>query len=244
MPPIRLERSKVKYLIRSTLFDIEVTQRGVRLNTRPEPLKSAKLPLAEWISFFRMLAIFSGGAATLNVVPERLPSATMTMTAIAFADDGQSGRNLNALESAETLFRLAGIEAPSILLDDIFPGAARYVAIAGLFSGSNDIHQLNFRAQWPRGAIPDEIDALYIDAVHVAGMKLAFSCIAKMFHESSDDSGESVLQWKSRAINGREVMAIRDFSDDYEKFAARSKVETGINTVMMATYDEGDPKPG
>jgi len=61
VPPARLDRSKIKYLIRAALFYIEVTSRGVQLNTRPESLKSAKLPLADWINFFRMMTIFSGG---------------------------------------------------------------------------------------------------------------------------------------------------------------------------------------
>lgn len=244
VPPLRLDESKVKYLIRSTLLDIEVTQRGAQLSTKPERLKSAKLPLAEWTSFFRMMTIFSSGAATLEVVPARLASATMTMKIEGFPDHEQNARILRAFDSVEALFRLAGMESPPVLLDEILPAATRYTAVAELFSGSNDVQQLSFKASWPHPKIPNEIDALYIDAIQVAGVKLAFSCIATMFHETSGDGEARVLSWKSRAIKGREVTAIRDYFGDYEKFAERSKIQAGIDTVMMATYDEAGPKPG
>ena len=64
-----------------------------------------------------------------------------------------------------------------------------------------------------------------------------------MVHGSGDGGEANDLQWTSRAIKAREIISIRN-SGDYEKFAERSKTETGIDAVMMATYDEEGPKPG
>jgi hypothetical protein len=118
------------------------------------------------------------------------------------------------------------------LLDEILPAASRYVGIAGLFSSSN-VQQLSFQANWPTGAPPDEIVALFIDAVQIAGVKLAFSCIATMALEAGDDGEGGVLRWASRAIKGREIISVRNYSEDYEKFAERSRTETGIDTVIQ-----------
>jgi len=111
VPAAPLDRSVVKYLIRSVLFDIEVSQRGVHFATKPENLKSVRLQLSEWINFFRMMTIFSGGCATLDIIPARLPHATMKAKLEAFAGQEQSAGILSAFESVDTLFRLAGVEA-------------------------------------------------------------------------------------------------------------------------------------
>jgi hypothetical protein len=128
-----------------------------------------------------------------------------------------------------------------VLLDEILPAASRYVAIAGLFSGSQ---QLRFLTNWPSGAPPDEIDVLYVDAVQIAAVKLAFSCIATMAVEAGDDGEGDVVQLASRAIKVVEVVSIRNYSEDYDKFAERSRTATGISTVIHATYDNEGPQPG
>ena len=56
--------------------------------------------------------------------------------------------------------------------------------------------------------------------------------------EAGDD-GEGVLRWVSRTFKGREIISVRNYSEDYEKFAERSRTETGIDTVIQATYDRG-----
>ncbi|QQO33228.1 hypothetical protein JJC00_32645 [Bradyrhizobium diazoefficiens] len=244
VPSMRLDKFKTKYLVRAELFDIEVTQAGMQLNTKPESIKSAKLSLGDWINFFRMMTIFSAGAATVEIVPASLPRARITTKIGAFPDHEQSARILSAFESVEVLIRLAGAEAPLVLLGDVLPAAERYVAVAGLFSGLNCMQPLRFRASWPKGALPEEMDALYIDAIQVAGIKLAFSCIATMVHEAGDGDDMAMLQWSSRAVKGHEVISVRSYLEDYDKFAERSKSETGIDAVMMATYDEEGPTPG
>ena len=191
-----------------------------------------------------MMTIFSAGATTVEIVPASLPRARITTKIGAFPDHEQSARILSAFESVETLIRLAGAEAPLVLLGDVLPAAERYVAVAGLFSGLNSIQPLRFRASWPKATLPEEMDALYIDAIQVAGIKLAFSCIATMVHEAGDGDDTAVLQWTSRALKGHEVISLRSYLEDYDKFAERSKAETGIDAVMMATYDEERPTPG
>jgi hypothetical protein len=244
LPAVWLEKSKTKYLIRSTLFDIVVMSRNVQLNTRTDNLKSSKLAVPDWIDFFRVMTILSGGAATIDVIPERLARGTITTKDATFADEGESAKLLNAFQSVDSLFRLAGAATRPVLLNDVLPAASRYIALSDLFSGSNSFEPLQFRMNWKGAATPSELDALYIDAIQVADVKLAFSCIATMVRQSDERDEDGAFQWKSRALKAREITSVRNFSDDYEKFAERSKAETGLDAVLMATYDEEGPKPG
>jgi hypothetical protein len=244
MPAALLKRSLTKYLIRSKLFEIEIVKDGARFATKPDIFDEAKLTLVEWINFYRMIKIFSAGPSTIDIVPTMLPRTTIEAEIKSFAGQKQSEKILEVLQSADTLFQLAGAEIMPMLLDDILAGAERHIAIAGLFSGAKDVQQLHFQATWPSGTPPEEMHALYIDAFKVADSKFAFSCVAKMAHETVEVNDKDIYQWRSREMRGHEIIAIRNFSEDYEKFAERTKSQTGIDMVIMATYDETGPIPG
>lgn len=100
----------------------------------------------------------------------------------------------------------------------------------------NSIQPLRFRASWPKVALPENMEALYIDAIQVAGVRLDFSCISTMVHEAGYGDDAAVLHWTSRAVRGPEIISVRSYTYDHENFAERNKSEAGIDAVMMATY--------
>jgi hypothetical protein len=233
MPPVWLESSQAKFLVRAKLFEMEIRQRGMNFSTKPEAFQTLA-PAKEWINLFRLLAILSHGAATLGLVCTRLPPINIPIKLENPPNRGENESILKVFQSAEKLFGLAGIEAPLMIPDDILRIGSRIISVAELFSDPSSAPDLTFRTELPENReIPGPMDALYVDAIDIAGVTLAFSSVARMIPQA----GEDEIQWSLQSMKPREIAPVRNYLEDYKRFADRSKSETNITTIIMATYD-------
>ncbi len=234
LPPIVVPKESSMLLIRAKSFEIQVRQRKISFSTNPEVATSIRQTFQEWIQFFRMLVILSQGVGTVTVVPTKLARGSMPIKLDEALNLADHSNMLKAFECAAVLFELAGALQPAVLQADVLAVGGRIIGIAELFANPSSAPSLKFRSPWQDDKIaPEVIDVLYVDAIEVAGVQLAFSAIAEMTHQFDG----SILQWVSRTIRPREITIVRDLKEDYERFCERSKSETGISTVMIATYE-------
>ena len=233
VPAMKLDSTDLKLLVRASLFEIQITKRGMQLKTLPEQFNEGKFLLSEWINFFRMLTIFSSTDRWLDIVPENMPRVSGNISVSDMSDCEQSAKILKAFEDARDLFARAGVAEPLVMLNQILSVATRIVGIHALFFDSDVTPELSFQTERISQNIPMEIDALYVDAVEIAGIKLGFYAVAKMVNEIPEND-LPFLQWKARSLSAKGIERIRNYQGDYDELACRAKSHTGIDTIVLS----------
>jgi hypothetical protein len=237
VPAVKLDSINLKLLVRTPLFEIQITKGGMQLNTLSDRLNGSSFGLSEWINFFRMLVIFASKDPLLDILPRKMPRVSGTIDVSDISDREQSAKILSAFESARDLFARAGVAEPLVTLDQILSIGARIVGTHALFFNSDVAPELSFQTERKGQNIPTEIDALYVDAIEIAGIKLGFYAIARMMNETLEND-QSILQWRARSLVAKSIEEIRNYQGDYEELARRAKSHTGIDTIMLANYSD------
>jgi hypothetical protein len=232
-PPIPgLPKDAIKYLVKSRLFQILINRTKINISTDSAVVESQFLKIDDWIAFLRMLAAFNRGAGTIAIEPSKLPpvSLPINFTLDNRFDPARYDRLIKALECAQRLLKLAGVVEPPVQFSGMADFANDVIGVDKLFSGAPDISPLRFSVEWPDGTpLPDKIDAIYANFISICGVTMAYYAVAEMIVASQTHT----INWQSRSIVARKIVAIRDFPAGYQAFIDQAKADTKIDNVMM-----------
>ena len=112
---------------------------------------------------------------------------------------------LRAFEAAQRLLKLAGAPEPAVSLEGIAAIGSALVELDGLFSGTSC---LGFSATWPPEVpVPDKLDFLHVNYIHMPGITLVHSSLAEMVPQTK----EGRIEWKSNTVTPCEISFVRDW---------------------------------
>jgi hypothetical protein len=231
IPAIRnLPRDQMKFLVKSKLFLFLMDHQKVRFTTDEAATQTASLEIKEWINFFKALVILCKGAGTITISPSRFSATSFPLKFRDNVDPAEYDYLARAFESAQTLLNLAGAVEPKVSLANIAERAGDIIGLERLFSGMTNKLPLMFKVKWPEGApLPKKVDAIFAGYIPIADVKLVYYGITEMHSEREDE----MTLWKPNTIEPREIVALNNFPDDYEKFIDRAKAKENIDNVMM-----------
>jgi hypothetical protein len=230
-PPVSgLPKEHVKFLVKAQLFRLLIDGNKIQFSADNETINAANLKIDDWLNFFRMLVALCHGAE-MTIKPQRLGEASFPLkfpdiTLQPVFEDLQ-----RAFEAAQRLLRLAGAPEPVVNIEGIAAIGAALIKLDRQFSDPANAPPIDFAVDWPpETPVPDKMDFLYVNYVQMLEVTLAHYSVAEMVPQTK----KGRIMWKSETLKPCEITFIRDFPDDYERFADRAKRTVKVDGSMIA----------
>jgi hypothetical protein len=219
-----------KVLIKSPLFKI-IFHKGVKIDTDEEGITTGSFTIDVWINFIQMLTVLSGGAGSITITPSKSPPLSITITGKLNVNGPVNFELLlAAFETVKRLFKRAGVPERIVRFYDVASIADQIVGLGKLLSGVPDLSPLRMTTEAPDGvSIPEKVDALYVDFLSIGESTFAYCAVAKMILDRQPNR----IDWTSRKIEPREIVALQNFSTDYQSFVERVKRTPGYAAVLI-----------
>ena len=234
IPVIPVPEDKIKWLLKSQIFSLEISQESFSI-TPAEDIESQRQRPSIWADYWKGLLVFTKNGVIIEVSSDtgRVYFSLNIGDQIFTFDHKICTFWIDLCEQVLFIFRMAGVAADAELsLREIGENSTEILRASCVLRGEGaEISFTGRRTNYVDDIVP--LRALFVHYFSFGDIMLAYSAVIDLVPEILDDR----ILWKSIRIEPGTIRSLR--KGQYTDFVEARKVEVSVDKLLVKREPEG-----